>query len=219
MRGVSDDVGIGRVVYGGDLTVPNPDRFVDHLDHRCQAIGGARSRSHDRMLRRIIERVVDPENDIQDAADLDRCGNDHPLGTTVKMALQGLGGEQLAGALKHHVDTKLAPGNIDCLAMVRKREAIMADLDAAFADGRNASTPPALYRVKFQQMRGGRCTALVLIEMDDLKPVLCIGIIRLPISGAHCRAQRQTTDTPHAINADFHCNLHWSPMNKILTYS
>jgi hypothetical protein len=41
VRRVGHDVGVGRVVDGGDLAVADADRLVHHLHHRREAVGGA----------------------------------------------------------------------------------------------------------------------------------------------------------------------------------
>jgi hypothetical protein len=56
--------------------------------------------------------VVDADHDVQHVAHLHRGGHDHALGATVQVALQRLGGEELAGALQHHVHAQVAPGDL-----------------------------------------------------------------------------------------------------------
>ena len=55
VRGIDDDIGVGRVVDRGDLAVPDADGLVDHLHHRRQTVGGAGRGGQQPMTRRLVE--------------------------------------------------------------------------------------------------------------------------------------------------------------------
>ena len=65
MRRIDHDIGVGRVVNGGDLAVPDADRLVQHLHHRRETVGGARRGREQPMLPGLIEVVVDADDDVE----------------------------------------------------------------------------------------------------------------------------------------------------------
>ena len=117
MRRINHQVGVGRVVDGGDLAVPDAQVLLNDLHHRCQAVGGAGRCGDDAVCRRVVALVVHANHDIENVAHLDRRSHDHAFGTAVKVALQGLGCEEFAGAFQHQFHPHVAPGNVGSLAM------------------------------------------------------------------------------------------------------
>ncbi len=112
VRRIDDDVGVGRIVDGGDLAVADADRLVHHLDHRREAVGGAGGRGQQPVPRGIVEMVVDADDDVERAVVLDRRGDDDALHAAVEIALQLLGLQELAGAFQHDVAAEIAPGDL-----------------------------------------------------------------------------------------------------------
>jgi hypothetical protein len=82
----------------------NTDAFMDHFDDGRQAVGGAGGCSHDFVLCGVIKVFVDADDDVEHIADLDGGGDNHALGATIKVALNGLGRQKLARALQDDFD-------------------------------------------------------------------------------------------------------------------
>jgi hypothetical protein len=101
---IDHEVGVGRIVDRRDLSMTNTNAFVDDFDNRCQTVGGAGSRSHDVVSRRIIEVLIDADDYIEHIADFDGGGHNHTLGTSIKMALNRLGRQKLTCALQDDLD-------------------------------------------------------------------------------------------------------------------
>ena len=205
VRRVDHQVGVGRVVDGGDLAVADADGLVHHLHHRRQAVGGARRGGDDAVPRRVVEVVVDADHDVQHVAHLHRCGHDHALGAAVEMALQRLGREELAGAFEHQVHAQVAPGNLGRAWRATRSRALRSSMRiACVALGGDVGAPAALHAVELQQVRGGGGAALEFVEVHDLQPVAGARVVRRPLGSAHRRAQCQAADAAHAVDADFH---------------
>ena len=58
--------------------------------------------------------------------------------------------------------------------------------------------------VEFEQMRGRRRTALELIDVHDLEPVVRARVASGAKNAAHRRPQCEPADAAHAVDADFH---------------
>lgn len=112
VRRIDHQVGVGGVVDGGDLPVPNANGFVHHFDHWSQAVGGARGGRDDAVFGGVVLGVVDAHHDVQHIAHLHGGGHDDTFGTPVQVALNGFRAEELACAFEHQVHTHIAPGNV-----------------------------------------------------------------------------------------------------------
>jgi hypothetical protein len=55
-------------------------------------------------------------------------------------------------------------------------------------------------------MGGGCGTPLEFIEVNHLQPVGFAWVISRTVRRTHGRTQCQTTDTAHAVDANFHCD-------------
>ena len=111
VRRIDHHIGVGGIMDGGDLAVADADRFVQHLHHRRQAVGGAGCRGEQAMLRWLIEMIVDADDDIERAGLLHRRGDDHALHAAGEVAVELLGLEELAGAFEHDIAAEIAPGD------------------------------------------------------------------------------------------------------------
>ena len=156
------------------------------------------------MHGRVVAVVVDADHDVQHVADLHRRGDDHPLRAAVEVALQGLGREELPGALQHQFDAEVAPRDVGRHRMRREAELPFADADRRFALGCDRLAPAALHRVERQQVRGGRGATLDLVQVHDFQPVARARIVCLPLGRAEGGAQREPADASHAVDAHFH---------------
>ena len=87
MRLVEDALGVGQVVDGCDGAVFDTQVFVDHLDHRGEAVGGARGRRDNAMLRRVEQLLVNTHDDIKRSGLLHRRADHHALHTLIEIGL------------------------------------------------------------------------------------------------------------------------------------
>jgi hypothetical protein len=53
-------------------------------------------------------------------------------------------------------------------------------------------------------MCGGSCAALEFVDVNHVQAVSGAGVVVGTFGGSECGAKRQTTDSSHAIDADFH---------------
>ena len=83
-------------------------------------------------------------------------------------------------------------------------DAPVADMDGAIVLDAEVLAPAAVDAVEFQQMRGGRGSALQFVDVHDIEPVVGARIIGGPIHATHRGAQREAADAPHAVDADTH---------------
>eukprot|EP01136_Pigoraptor_vietnamica_P039795 Opistho-1_new@10972 len=160
VRCVHHQVGVGRVVQRGDLAVADADGLVHHLHHGREAVGGAGGGGHDAVARGLVLRVVHTHDDVEHAPHLHRRGHDHTLRAAVQVALDGVGREELAGALQHQVHAQIAPGNLRRRAVGAERHPPFTDADDVFALCGDVGAPLALHAVEGQQVGGGGRPAL-----------------------------------------------------------
>jgi hypothetical protein len=73
--------------------------------------------------------------------------------------------------------------------------------------GFDVGAPFALYAVESQKVSGCGGSAFKFVKMHHFESIAGSGIIAGPFSGAHCCAQGQTPNPPHAIDAYFHAVL------------
>ena len=109
VRGVLE-VLVGRVgVDRGHDPALDPDRVVEHLGHRRQAVGRARGVGDHVVLLRVVGVVVDAQRERHVRLG-GRRGDDHLLGAGVEVlgGVVALGEE--AGRLDHHVGADVGPG-------------------------------------------------------------------------------------------------------------
>jgi len=65
----------------------------------------------------------------------------------------------------------------------------------------NLAAPAALYRNELDEVRGGRSTALDLVDMHDIEPIAGARIIFGPQHRIHRRPQCQPPDAAHGVDA------------------
>ena len=204
MRRIHHHIGIGGVVDGGDLAMPDPNRFMHHLHHGGEAIGGAGCGGDNRVPRGIIQRIIHANHDIQHRCFLDRCSDNHALRPTIKMPAQGGFGQEFAAAFQHQINTNITPGNGTRRCMFRKTDAFLTNAQSIRAVGADRCAPAALHAIKTQQMRSCRNAALDFIHMHNIQPIGAARIILTTLRRAKGRAKRQPANAAHAINADPH---------------
>ena len=204
VRRIDHQIGVGRVVEGGDLAVADADRFMHDLDDGCEAVGGARRGGDDAVRVRVVKIVVDAHDDVQNTAHFHRCSHDDALGATVEVALQGLRGQELAGAFQYQVHAEFAPGNVSCGGVRRKRKRLVRDADGAARGGRDVCLPAALHAVEFKQVRGGCGAALEFVQVDNFQPVRRARVVRRAVRRAERSPKSQAADAAHSVDANSH---------------
>jgi hypothetical protein len=129
VRRIDQSLGIRDIMQGRDRPVLYTDSLMYHFHDRRETVGRTRCGGDDAIFCRVVEVVIDTHHHVQHLVDLDRCGNNHPLGTSIEVALQGRGCQKLAGALKHDVHTQAAPVNVGSTRMRRKSKSLVIDPD------------------------------------------------------------------------------------------
>ncbi len=156
------------------------------------------------MPGRVVEVIVDPDDDVQDGRILDRRGDDHALGAALQMPLQGCGRQELAGAFEHNIDAEIAPGEIARSSMRRKAQLAIVDPYRGVPLVAEISPPAALHAVEFQQVRRRQGTALDFVEVNNIEAIAAPGVTMRPLGRAQGRPERQASDPPHAVDANPH---------------
>ena len=101
---------IGEVVEGGDRAVPDTDPFLDHLDDRSQAVGGAGDCSQDPVLIRNVLVLVYAVNDVERFI-VDRCCDQDRADTFLEVRGDALRSPELTGCLDYELDPGFLPGD------------------------------------------------------------------------------------------------------------
>ncbi|MCY1358570.1 hypothetical protein D9M69_451090 [compost metagenome] len=176
---------------------------MNHLDHRRQAVGGARGGGNDAMLGGVEQVLVDAHDHVQRALFLDRRTDDHALHALIQVGLEHGDGLHLAAGLDHQIAVRpvgvgdgLVGGDLDALA---------ADHHAIALTARFV-LPAPVHRIEVQQVGVGRGVAGRVVDADELQ----FG----PVPGG---AQRQTTDTTETVDTDFdaHVRVLWRRLESV----
>lgn len=204
---IDNEIGVGRIVNGRDLTMTDPQRFVDDLDDWGQAVGGTGRCRDDSVPARVVLMMINTQDDIEHVARFDRCGHNDPLRAAIEMTLNGFGGQELAGAFEDEVNAEVAPGNLGGRRMRGKPQGSVINTDGAVIDRSNISAPAALYAVESEQV-SGRCRApFEFIEVHNLESVAGTRIIVRSLGGAEGTPQRKSADTTHPVDTNSHGDL------------
>ena len=206
MRGVDHDIGVGRIVDGRDLSVPDSDRFVDDLDDRRETIRRARRRRQQPMSGGIVEVVVDADHDVERRLVLDGSRNDHSFDAPVEIGLKLIWLQELSSAFQHDVAAKIAPSDVAGRSVFAEANALLSKGNGAGGLHPDRFVPTPVDAVEFEQMGGSRNAAFDLVDVDDIKTVFCARIVLGTPNAAECRPQREPTDAAHAIDANLHGN-------------
>ena len=154
MRRIDDNVGVGWIVDGGDLTVPDTNRVLDDLDHGREAVGRTRGSGEQPMACGIIELIVDADDNVQRIRVFHRGRHDHPLHAALEIRLQLLWRQKLARAFKHDIATEIAPRHLARQTCRGKSDVMLANRDRSIVFGCQAGMPPAMNTIELEQMRG-----------------------------------------------------------------
>ncbi len=189
---IEDALGVGQVVDGCDRTMADAEVLMDDLDHRRKAIGGAGGRGNDPVLFRIVQRVINPHDDIECPGFLDRRADHNTLDPLVQIALKHGHSLHLATGF----DYQIAAGPVGiCNGLVCSDSDALAIDDNAVAVTARFVLPAAVHRVEVQQVGVGGCVAGGIVDLDELQ--------LWPIPGC---AQCQTSNPAEAVDTNFDCH-------------
>ena len=177
VRRVDDDVGVGRVVDRGDLTVADADRLVHDLHHRREAIGGAGRRGQQPVPGGLIAIVVDADDDIERRLILHRRGDDHPADAALEIAVSCSGFRNLPVHSSTISQPRSPQGTSAGVAAALKPMRRFRS-DGALVLGRDRLAPTAVDAVELEQMRRRLGAAFQLVHMHDIEPVAATRIAR-----------------------------------------
>ena len=148
--------------------------------------------------------VVDAKYNVQYIAHLDwRCHN-HPLRTPTQVAQESFRCEKPAGALKHEIHAKVTPRNITRSAVFGKSELAIANPNLGIRFSLDVFLPFPLDSIESQQVRRRSCSTLDLVDMNDIKPMIAIGIVLGTMGCTEGRPLGEPADSAHPVNAYFH---------------
>ncbi len=160
---------------------------MQHLGDRRQAVGGAAGVGDDRLA--VVLRIVHPVDEHRGGV-LGRRGHDHLLRARVDVLLRGLGGQEQAGGLDHHVGADLVPLQVCRIALGGQADALAVDDEGAVLDG-DLALEAAVDRVVLEQV--GQVVRLEqVVDADHLDVVTEV---------LHRRAQDVAPDAPETVDA------------------
>ena len=170
--------------------------FMQHLDYRRQAVGRARGRGKQVMLRRVVFTIVDAIDDIQRA--IDRRSDDDLFHALVEIDLQLFGLAKTAGGLDDDIagrpvgiGNRLVAGVADAFAI--DQQILALDL----ADMRET----AVHRVELKQVSRAVHVAGRLVDLDDIE------FVEVPAG-----AQAQPAHASETVDADTGSTHDFSPL-------
>ena len=164
---VHDGLRVGDVVHRRDHAMPDPESFVDHLDHRGEAVGRAGSGGQDVMRAGLVQMVVDAHDDIQRAL-LDRRRDDYLPDAAFEVAASASRSSRNLPEHSRTISTsRRVPGHRAGASRRAEADALAVDRQTT-PDPQSIGTAPApVDAVEFEQVRGGLGTAFDLVDMDD----------------------------------------------------
>ncbi|MNO96419.1 hypothetical protein D3C76_880900 [compost metagenome] len=201
MRLIENTLGIGQVVDRGDRTMANTQVFVDHFDHRSQAIGGAGCGGNNTVLRRIEQVLIDAHDDVQRPLFLHRCTDHHALHTLFQIRLKHDDGLHSATGF----DDQVAAGPVSVGdGFVGRHSHASTVNDHAIVIGAGFVVPTAVHRVEIDQVRMSDSVARRVVDVHEFK----LG----PVPG---RAQGKTTDSTETV--DTYSDAHGAVLFRVLS--
>lgn len=168
--GVDDGLGVGEVVQGGEHAVLDAEGFVDDLDDRCNAVGGAAGVGDDVVDGGVVEVIVAAHDDVEDVI-FDGSGDDDFFDSGIEVSLQGGSVAELAGAFEDDVDA--GPVGLGGVVVCSEGEGFAIDDDMGTIV-RNGVAPAAVDGVKLEQVSGGFGRCLSIIDADEFE----IGMVK-----------------------------------------
>ena len=198
MRPVDEGL-VARVgVDGGHQTLLDTEGIIENLDHRHEAVRGARRVRHDDVSLRIVGVLVHADDE-GGVGTRTRRAHDDPLGAAfdVHGRLRPVGED--ARGLDNDVDTEITPRQRLGIALGEHEELVAVDGDPVFGN-LDRVRQSAHDRVVLQKM-GKRLHRGEVVDGNELDVVT-------PRSGLllHHRPKKVATDPAESIDADSHCH-------------
>ncbi len=187
---VEDLLVVGIGVDRGHQAAFDPDRIVQHLCDRRQAVGGARRVGDDRVPGLQLV-VVDAVHDGQVDA-LGGCRDQHLLRARIDMLLRAFAIGEEAGAFQHQFDAVFGVGQLGGIALGSDLDPLTVD-DQVIALCRDFTRIAAMHAVAAEQP-GVRLGVRQVVDGDEFQPA---------IGPFEDRARHQTTDASEPVD----CNL------------
>ncbi len=166
-------VGVG--MHRGHQAVDDAELFMQRLDERRQAVGGARCVRDHRVAgfqHVVVDAVDDGRVDIVAAGGRD----DHLLRAALQVGAGLFLGREKAGAFHHHVDAEFAPGQLGRVAVGQHANLVAVD-DHVVALNRHGAGKTAVRGIVLRQVRIGLGIAEV-VDRDDLDIVLLAALVQ-----------------------------------------
>ena len=191
MDGIEDRLVVGVGVDRGHDPALDADGVVEHLGHRCEAVGGAGGVGDDVVRGRVVSVVVDAEHDGQVFV-LGRGGDDDLGGTVVQVSAGPVGVGEDAGGFDDDFDAVVAPGNLSGVALGDHGDALTVDHEVA-VDDINLARVAAVVGVVLEEMGVGVGVGEV-VDRDDFE------VIAVEVEHA---LEHLPPDAAEAVDADF----------------
>ena len=173
----------------------DPERVVQHLRHRPDAVRGAGGVRHDVVAVPVVGVVIHAEDERH--VRVGRRGRDDDLlRARFQMELGLLTLREQAGGLEDDLHTQVLPRQARRIPLVQETELISPRTDDAVAD-RHVAGHRAEHRVVLQEVCHRRSVAQVVhgYEVD-------VGLL------ADGRAEEVAADSPEAVDANAHAHSH-----------
>ena len=164
MRRIDDHLGVGDVVDGRDHAMFDAEPFVDDLDHRCQAVGGAAG-VRDDLVAGLQRLLVHPHDDHGVDLVLRRDGQEDLLGAGLEVLGARLAGGEDPGGLHDEVDLVGGVGQVGRVTLGGDGDLLPVDGDRALT-GADLAVVAAVNRVVRQQVSQGGCVGEVVDGHD-----------------------------------------------------
>ena len=132
-------------------SVGDTEFVVQHFCHRRETIGGAAGVGNDRVLRRIVDAVVDPDAKCRIRI-LRRRADQHPFCSSlgdVQFCFVACG--EKTGRFQDNIDIQLLPREIPRVAFLEDLNFVTAHNDVLFVES-DFAVEPAMDRVPFEEM-------------------------------------------------------------------
>ncbi len=156
-------VGIG--MDSGHQAIEHTDRVMQGFDEGGQAVGGTRRVRDDGVggLQHLMVDAIDHRRVNVLAA---RCGNHDLARATLQMEARLFLAREKTGALEHHIDTEVSPGQGRGITIGKHADPITID-DNRIAIDRDRTGKAAMRGIKSGQVGIGLCIAEV-VDRNDL---------------------------------------------------
>ena len=176
VRLVEDRLVVGVAVDGGHDAVHHAEALVEHLDHRGQAVGGARGVGDDVVRGGVVPIGVDAEAEGGHVLALGGRADDHLLRPAVDVGARLVPVGELARALEDDVHAGVAPGDLGGVLLGGDGDALAVDHDGLVGRADLAAEAP-VHRVVLHQV-GERGRVGEVVDQRYLDAGFAVGVAR-----------------------------------------